>query len=112
MENFTNQPSEDSLEETKLCKRTNILSERDFAQMDRKVRQKQNISTIAASGTIMFLNNRTINWSNSKTEEDLEKIVTIARKAPPLCIKYYTKKERKITQTGIDPLEKKKFRRR
>ena len=101
------QPSKEILEETKLCQRTNILSECDFAQMDRKVRQKQNISTIAACGTIMFLNNHTINWLNSKLEEDTEKVVTLARKAAPLHIKYYREKKKKITQTRIDALERK-----
>ena len=102
------QPSKEILEETKLCQRTNILSECDFVQMDRKVRQKQNISTIAACGTIMFLNNHTINWLNLKSEEDIEKVVTVARKAAPLRIKYYREKKKKIPQARIDALERKK----
>ena len=42
----------DVIEET--SQKTNILSERGFAQMDRKVSQKPNISTIAASGAIFI----------------------------------------------------------
>ena len=57
-------PSDDIVTETAICPRTNILSERDFAQMDRKVSQKPNISTISASGVIIFLNNKTYNLSN------------------------------------------------
>ena len=102
------QPTAEVMGETNLCQRTNILSERDFAQMDRKVKQKQNISTIAASGTIMFLNNHTLDWLLSKTEEDLSKAITIARKAAPLRIKYYREKKKQILQKRIDSLEKKK----
>lgn len=91
------QPTSEVLQET-----------RDFAQMDRKVKQKQNISTIAASGTIMFLNNRTLEWPLSKSEEDLSKAITIARKAAPLRIKYYREKKRQILQKRMDSLKKKK----
>ena len=47
-------PSPDGMDETQLCPRIriNLLSERDFAQMDRKVQQKPNIVTITASGVI------------------------------------------------------------
>ena len=48
------QPSQELLDETAVCQRTNISSERNFAQMDHKVKQKQNISMVAACGVIMF----------------------------------------------------------
>ena len=102
------QPSQELLDETALCQRTNILSERDFAQMDCKVKQKQNISVVAACGVIMFLNNRTINWLTLKSEDDLEKSITVARKAALLEIKYYREKKKRILQARMDAFEKKK----
>lgn len=76
--------------------------------MDRKVSQKQNISTIAAFGTIMFLNNITADGLNLKSEDELAKAI-VARKAPPLKIKYYREKKRRIVQSRVDSLEKKKI---
>eukprot|EP00112_Aurelia_sp_Birch-Aquarium-sp1_P012536 Seg2635.2 transcript_id=Seg2635.2/GoldUCD/mRNA.D3Y31 product="hypothetical protein" pseudo=true protein_id=Seg2635.2/GoldUCD/D3Y31 len=77
--------------------------------MDRKVSQKQNISTIAAFGTIMFLNNITADGLNLKSEDELAKAITVARKAPHLNIKYYREKKRRIVQSRVDSLEKKKI---
>lgn len=77
--------------------------------MDRKVKQKQNISTIAACDTIMFLNNKTADWLNLKSEEELAKAITVSRKAAPLKIKYYREKKRQIVQSRVDSLEKKKI---
>ena len=71
------------MRENKLCKRTNILSERDFAQMDRKVKQKPNISTFEASGLIMYLNNNVKGWIDEKEQEEQAEIIAKAVKLAP-----------------------------
>ena len=48
------------LEETQNCPHTNIVSERDFAQYDRHMHMKPNMTTLAAAGSIMFNNNKTL----------------------------------------------------
>ena len=88
------QPSPDVMDETSLCVKTNVLSERDFAQMDRKVVQKPNITTIAASGAILFLNNQPIEWLEQKPEDFQEKAIEkIRRKAPEMIKKYREKRQ-------------------
>ena len=71
------------MRENKLCKQTNILSERDFAQMDRKVKQKPNISTLGASGLIMYLNNNVKDWIDEKEQEEQAEVIAKAVKLAP-----------------------------
>lgn len=44
---------------------TNIVSERDFANLDRLHRDKPNANLIALEGMILFSNNKTLSWLNS-----------------------------------------------
>ena len=46
------------MDETKNCPRTNVVSERDFAQFDRRFSAKPNMSALAAAGFIMFNNKK------------------------------------------------------
>lgn len=101
-------PSEEVQQETELCKTPNILSERDFVQMDRKSHQKPNISTIAASGVIMYLNNKTGTWIDGKSEAEQEKAIAIAIKETPKRIMLYKEKRRGILQSRIDAQDRKK----
>jgi hypothetical protein len=39
------------------------------------VRTKPNISTLAAESSIMFVNNKTAEWLNSKTEQEREAFI-------------------------------------
>lgn len=103
------QPSEEIREETALCKKTNILSERDFAQMDRKFHQKPNMTTIAASGVIMYLNNKTGSWLEGMSEAEQEKAVEIAMKGTSNRITMYKEKRKGILQSRMDAQERKKL---
>ena len=47
------------LRETKSVPKTNVVSERDFAQLDRLLREKPNASTLSLEGMIMLANNKT-----------------------------------------------------
>ena len=44
------------------------------------VRTKPNISTLAAESSIMFVNNKTAEWLNSKTEQEREALILSASK--------------------------------
>ena len=103
------QPSTDVMEETEKCHTTNILSERDFAQMDRKVKQKQNISTIGASGVIMFMNNKTGLWLNEKTQKEQEDLISKVVHLTPERIKAYQEKRKDLLRARQDKMEKKKL---
>ena len=52
-------PSEKVMDETAGVPKKNIIRERDFAQLDRQLEQKQNVSTAAVSVLICFANNKT-----------------------------------------------------
>ena len=48
---------------------TNIVSERDFANLDRLQRDKPNANLITLEGMILFPNNNTLSWLNSLDSE-------------------------------------------
>ena len=89
-------PSEEIVTETGLCPRTNILSERHFAQMDRKVCQKPNISTVGASGVILFLNNQTYDWLQEMDDIKLDQLITKVIRMAPSYVKLFKEKRKKI----------------
>ena len=55
-------PSEKVMDETAGVPKQNIISERNFAQLDRQLKQKHNVSTAVVSGLICFANNKTANY--------------------------------------------------
>ena len=91
------------------CPRTNMISERDFAQFDQKLTQKPTISTIAACGVIMFNNNKTSDWLEDKSTDQLERLVKIARTNKYDWIKKYKERQKIILQFEIDNMDKKKL---
>ena len=57
--------------------KTSCFAESIFGQLDQLVRTKPNISTLAAESSIMFANNKTADWLNSKTEQERETLIII-----------------------------------
>ena len=55
--------------ETKLAPKTNIISEKDFAKLGRLLCEKPNATTLSLEGMILFANNQTSQWLNSKPVE-------------------------------------------
>ena len=70
-------PDERVLEETEDCLRTYVVSEREFAQYDRRLRMKPNITTLAAAGSITFNNNKTLDWLDGQSKEEIEKYICL-----------------------------------
>ena len=103
------QPSEEVLAETRNCPTTNVLSERDFAAYDRHLRMKPNLSTVAATGVIMFNNNKTLEWLNDKTPEEIKLLIMVARKNRKRFISDYRAKKRQIITFKLDKMEKAKL---
>jgi hypothetical protein len=100
-------PSPQVLLETGQCPATNIISERDFSHLDRVLKEKPNISTIAATGTIMFLNNKTSNWLKSLPEDQKAQYFETARKKAPELIKKYREKKEQVLIRMSDKMKKK-----
>ena len=55
------------VEETKSVLKANTISERDFAQLDRFLREKPNASILSLEALILFCNNKTASWLNDKS---------------------------------------------
>ena len=56
-------PNVEKLKETSVnVSTTNIVSERDFANLDRLRREKPNANTITLERMILFTNNKTLHW--------------------------------------------------
>ena len=58
--------------ETGSAPNTNVISERDFAKLDRLLREKTNASTITLQAMVLFSNNKTAQWLNSKPQAEVK----------------------------------------
>lgn len=59
---------------------TNTVSERDFAKLDRLLREKPHASTLALEAHILFTNNKTSAWYASKSQEERKLLMETARR--------------------------------
>ena len=59
------------------------MSERDFAHLDRLLREKPNASILSLEAMILFSNNKTAKWLNEKSEAELSKLLQKARACGP-----------------------------
>ena len=62
-------PSIQLTAETKSVPKSNVISERDFAKLDRLLCEKPNATTLCLEGMILFANNKTSAWLDAKTPE-------------------------------------------
>ena len=87
---------------------TNIISERDFANLDRLQREKPNANVIALEGMILFTNNKTLNWLETLETSKKEKVFDTARKCAPKMVEDYRKRKSELKTLHIEMLRKKK----
>ena len=76
-------PSTQLQTETRSVPKTNIVSEREFAQLDRLLYQKPNATTLCLEGMILFANNKTSRWLYSKSPEERHDLLKKARDIAP-----------------------------
>ena len=55
--------------------KSNVISGRDFAKLDRLLREKPNATTLCLEGMIVFANNKTSAWLEAKTPEEKEDLL-------------------------------------
>ena len=60
---------------------TNAVSDRDFAQFDRLLREKPTASILARDGMIAFANNKTSDWLQAKRNDERKVIIDSAQKS-------------------------------
>ena len=66
--------------QTLSVKKTNTVSERDFAMLDRLVREKPHSTILALEAHILFSNNKTSSWFASQTHEAQGELMETARR--------------------------------
>ena len=76
-------PSQQLFSESKSVPNSNTVSERDFAKLDRLLREKPNATTLALEGLILFSNNKTAAWLQAKSENDRKELFRKVRKLAP-----------------------------
>ena len=76
-------PSTQLQTETRSVPKTNVVSEMDFAQLDRLLYQKPNATTLCLEGMILFANNKTSRWLYSKSPEERHDLLKKARDIAP-----------------------------
>ena len=82
------------MEKTAGTPKENIISERDFAQLGRQLEETPAISTIAVSGIVCFINNKTPEYLENISEEEKHKMITRAiQEAPRRRVEYREKKQ-------------------
>ena len=96
-------PSATKVSETK----SNVVSERDFAQLDRLLREKPNATTIALEGMILYANNKTRSWLDTKKAEEKSEILKIATKLTPAYKKLFNQRREAIRQYVAQTLKEK-----
>ena len=104
-------PSAQVMEETKFVPKTNLDSERDFAQLDRQLSSKPNISVVSLSGLICFKNNQTSAWLKSLPEADRKERMAQARRLAPQVVQQYKKEHAKIAEQKVKMMADKKSQR-
>ena len=77
---LTNNVSETS-EALKGAPKTSCFAESVFGQMDHLMRTKSSLKSLAAESCIMFSNNKTLQWLQSKEQTERKKLINSATKS-------------------------------
>ena len=101
------EPSDSLLEETKSVPKSNTVSERDFAKLDRYLLEKPNASTLALESLVLFSNNKTSEWLKQKTEKEQKAILEKAHAMVPEFRKCLKERRQTIIQERAQVLKKK-----
>ena len=95
--------------QTVSVRKTNTISERDFAQLDRLIREKPHSTMLSLEAHILFSNNKTSEWLHNKSKEELKKLMETARK---VCPEHKRKFKERLADIAANRLEMQKQRER
>lgn len=98
-------PDENLQAETASVPKTNVISERDFAMLDRQVRLKPNATLIALEAVIMYANNQTQEWVEEQTAGDRDKLFALARKKAKFIKKQFHSRRQSIEEQRVKKQE-------
>ena len=102
---FTNGRNEQELaKETQSVNTTNVEAERDFGMLDRLMKLKQKALDILHESIIMFTRNKTGEWKDKLSEENLKKAMNFARNSKKQQKLVYLAKKKHIQKTRVAKL--------
>ena len=93
--------------ETKSVPKTNVISERDFGQLDRLLREKPNASTLSLEAMVLFSNNKTAYWLNSKSQAEVKDLLQKARNVAPEFKQLYEDRRKQMQEERTQLLKAK-----
>ena len=96
------------MEETANAPKENIISERDFAHLDHQLKQSPSISTVAVSGIVCFINNKTPEYLETITQEEKHKMIKCAIEEAPKRKALYQEKKKLIRQKKLQQMKEKR----
>ena len=89
--------------------KTSVISQRDFAKLDRLLREKPNASTLSLEAMVLFSNNRTASWLASKSADEIQWLLQQARTSAPEFKRFYKDRKEKITKDRAQILRAKEL---
>ena len=94
--------------ETASLPKVNVISKRDFAQLDRFVREKPNTTSLAIESFITLGNNQTVAWLAAKSTEERGAILQAAQALVPRHKQLAKTRKTAIHQHKVEELDKAK----
>lgn len=85
---------------------TNMIGERDFAQLDLLIRKKPSARITTLETIIMWTNNKTPEWLDSLTQEQRSQYMTAARQCSDDVLAKYVERKKKIKEKKWENLQK------
>ena len=101
------QPNDEIMEETTGALKENIISERDFSQLDRLLDKSPTTSTVAVNGIVCFINNKTSEYLESISEEGRYKMIARARQEVPTRRKELQRRKKIIHERKLKQMNEK-----
>ena len=96
------------MEETANTPKQSIKSEHDFAQLGRQLLLKPGITTVALSGIVCFLNNKTPEYLENPPADEKSKMIERAiQEKSSLCAEYKNRRRMKVEKRLEQMREKK-----
>uniref|UniRef100_A0A1X7UCF4 Uncharacterized protein n=1 Tax=Amphimedon queenslandica TaxID=400682 RepID=A0A1X7UCF4_AMPQE len=97
----------DLFEEKASVPMTNVSPQRDFAMLDRLIREKPNARAIPLESIILYSHNKTLNWLNQKACEERDKLFEATRTLAPVTRKKFNERREVIEARSTAALQKK-----
>ena len=95
------------VQETMSVPKTNVSPERDFAILDRFMSQKPNATYIALESLLLFSQNKSSTWLDTKTSEEKERLLQAARTLTSVHRANFRERRKEIEKQRLEAIEKK-----